>query len=154
MANYQFTVTHKIMATPQRVYDVWLSPDDPRGPWVGDGQRALDARVGGRYNWFDHNFSDLGGGGGAWDHWGEFTRLEPGKLIEYTWTSEWTDYYETKILVEFAVDSDDPRFCAITLTQSNLPDNWHGHEHSKAWMRILGEMSARFWGNAERVSRV
>lgn len=151
MASWQFTVEHDIMASPDRVFQVWMDGNDSRGPWVGDGERHLDPREGGEFSWEDRNFSDLGGGGGHWGHWGKFTKINNKTLpynIEYTWRSQWTDQYETMVLVSLDVDKDDERFTKVSLSMTGLPDNRHGYEHKNAWIRILGDMGAKFWGNA------
>lgn len=152
MATWEFTVQHDIMASPDRVYQVWLDGNDSRGPWVGDGERHIDGRVGGKYSWDDRNFSDMGGGGGCWGHWGEFTKLNNQTLpynIDYTWKSQWTDQYDSHMLISMDTDKTDERFTKVTVRQTGLPDNRHGYEHRHAWIRILGEMGAKFWGNAD-----
>jgi hypothetical protein len=148
---WKFTVQHDIMATPERVYQVWLDGNDSRGPWVGDGERKLDPVVGGNLVWYDHNWADLGGGGGNWGHWGQFSKLNNKTLpynIEYSFRSHWTDQYDTNVLVSMDKDKEDDRFTKVTLSMTGLPDNRHGYEHKNAWIRILGEMGAKFWGNA------
>ena len=152
MASWKFTVQHDIMASPDRIFQVWTDGNDSRGPWVGDGERHLDARVGGEYSWYDRNFSDLGGGGGSWGHWGNFTVVSKETLpykIEYTWKSQWTDHYDTMVLVSMDVDKTDERFTTVSLSMTGLPDNRHGYEHEHAWIRILSEMNAKLWGNTE-----
>jgi uncharacterized protein YndB with AHSA1/START domain len=152
MASWEFSVQHSIMAKPRRVFQVWTDGNDSRGPWVGDGDRHLDAWEGGEFSWDDRNFSDLGGGGGCWGHWGKFTKLNSAELpynIEYTWRSQWTDQYETMVLVSMEPDKSDERFTVVTLSMTGLPNNRHGWEHKNAWIRILGDMGAKFWGNAE-----
>lgn len=139
------------MVTPERLYQIWLDGNDSRGPWVGDGERKIDAHEGGEFSWDDRNFSDLGGGGGCWGHWGKFTRLNNQTLpynIEYTWKSHWTDNLDTAVQVAMEPDAEDPRFTTVTLSMTGLPDNRHGYEHKNAWIRILGEMGAKTWGNS------
>lgn len=155
--SWSFEVEHHILASPDRVFQVWLDGNDRRGPWVGDGDRKIDGKIGGDFSWDDRNFSDLGGGGGCWGHWGKFLEIDNTKipyLIEYTWRSQWTDNLDTRVRVEFSKAEDDDRFTKIKLCMAGLPDNRHGYEHKNAWIRILGEMGAKFWGNAEEKDRV
>ncbi len=147
MGVYEFTVEHNLLATPERLFAIWLNGQDRRGPWVGDGMRIIEPRVGGLFYWPDRNFSDMGGGGGEWAHYGRFLQIEEPHLIEYTWMSQWTDGLESVIRVELREFEDDKQFTKVTLRQSGLPDNRHGYEHKNAWIRILGEMGARLWGN-------
>lgn len=157
MGSYTLEVEHIVFATPERVFQVWLDGNDRRGPWVGTGDRVIDPRVGGKFEWYDQDFYDMGGGGGCWGHWGEFTKIENSKLpyvIEYTWMSpDWTDEQTTVVHVELDKSPYDNDHTRVRLSQSNLPDNYHGWEHKNAWIRILGEMSARFLGNAGEKDR-
>ena len=146
MKTTEFTVTHNVPAPPEVLFDVWMDPSDPRGPWVGDGARRLDPTVGGAFYWFDRNFSDLEGRQ-EWPHYGRFVHLERPKLIAYTWVSEFTAGLESVVTVTFRPIGEGAQ-TEVTLCHRGLPDNQDGLDHRDAWIRILGEIGAHFISKA------
>lgn len=144
------------MGTPERLFKIWLDGNDRRGPWVGDGYRKLDSKVGGRFRWDDRSWYDLGGDGGHWPHYGQFLTIDDSKLpyvIEYTWQGqEWTDGNDCVVKVE--ITKKDDEFCEVAVTMRNLPDTWHGHEHQPAWVRILHEIGSKCWNNTGEKDRL
>ena len=144
------------MGTPDGVFKIWLDGNDRRGPWVGDGYRKLEPRVGGKFRWDDRNWYDQGGDGGHWPHYGKFLTIDDSKLpyvIEYSWQGkEWTD--DNDCLVRVEISKKDEQFSNVSLTMSKLPDNYHGYEHKPAWVRILHEMHAKCWNNTGEKDRL
>ena len=141
----EITVEHVISASPEEIYGVWLDPESPKGPWVGDGLRRVDATEGGLYYWSDRNFSDTEGGL-EWAHYGRFLELKAPSLIRYTWMSQFTHGLESEIRVQFEPLSGGTK---VSLTQLGLPDGKDGLDHKHAWVRILGEMGSHFLSSSQ-----
>jgi len=80
----EITVTRMIPATPEEVYDVWVDPKSPGGPWHGAARLIVNPVVDGLF-YFAVNHE-----GRVWPHYGRFVKLERPKLVEYTWMSEAT----------------------------------------------------------------
>ena len=83
-------LSRQIPATPEEVYDVWIDPRHPGGPWFGpqtehqQSKVILDAKVDGLF------YHRVTAGGQSWIHYGRFIQLERGKLAEHTWVCEAT----------------------------------------------------------------
>jgi uncharacterized protein YndB with AHSA1/START domain len=49
MQKTDLTVTKTIPATPEEVYDVWIDPKSPGGPWYGATKVIVDVAVDGLF---------------------------------------------------------------------------------------------------------
>jgi uncharacterized protein YndB with AHSA1/START domain len=110
---YGFTVSDRISATPQAVYDAWMSSDQ-HGAMTG-GRAAIDPRPGGAFQ--------------AWDGYitGTTLELEPGRRIVQSGRTS-----------EFATDDPDSRIevllepaelgTLITLHHTSIPEGQSGYE--------------------------
>jgi len=77
----ELTLSRTIAASPGEVFDVWIDPRSPGGPWFGATKVLLDARVDGLfYNMLAHE-------GRQWAHYGRFIVLDRPRRIEHTWVS-------------------------------------------------------------------
>lgn len=137
----EFTVSQLVHASPEVLFDVWLSADSPYGPWVGDGARRLDPSIGGPFYWLDRNWTDTGPGGGDWPHYGRFLRIESPRVIEFTWMAEFTRGLESIVTVTFREASEGTQ---VELRHRGLPDDQFGRDHEEAWQRILHFVSTHF----------
>jgi uncharacterized protein YndB with AHSA1/START domain len=110
---YEFTIEDVLPATPQAVYDAWLSAAGHAG-MTGAGAE-IDARVGGKFT--------------AWDGYitGRTLALEPGRRIVQAWrTSEFEDGdADSQIEVLLAPVPDGTE---ITLRHTAIPDGQSGYE--------------------------
>jgi activator of HSP90 ATPase len=110
---YEFTISAVLPATPQAVYDAWMS-SQAHGDMTG-GAAQIDPRVGGKFT--------------AWDGYisGTTLTLEPGRRIVQSWrTSEFAaadNDSELEVLLEA-----DPAGTNITLHHSKIPDGQSGYE--------------------------
>ncbi len=68
----ELTVTRMISAPPQDVYDVWIDPKSPGGPWYGAAKAIVNATVDGLF------YHAMEFEGRNWPHYGRFTKLERG----------------------------------------------------------------------------
>jgi len=74
----EIAVSRDIPASPEEVFDVWLDPKSPGGPWFGAERTILNAAVDGlSYIAVKHE-------GKSSAHYGWFVRIERPRLVEYT----------------------------------------------------------------------
>jgi uncharacterized protein YndB with AHSA1/START domain len=129
------TVSRLIPGPIAEVFDVWLDPKSPGGPWFGSGRVILDAKVDGLfYHSVEHE-------GRSWAHYGRFVVLDKPHKIQHTWMSEATKGVETTVTVTLAEKPDGTQ---ITLVHSNVPDDEMGRQHQEGWTFVLGSMAQRF----------
>ena len=114
----QFEMTAEIPASPQAVYDAWMSSDGHAG-MTGAGAE-VDATVDGAHS--------------AWDGyiWGVTKELEPGTRILQTWrTSEFADGDEDSLLeVRLEPSGSGTK---LTLIHTNIPDG-QGDSYHQGWI--------------------
>ena len=84
MQTTEIIVTRTIPATPEEVYDVWIDPKSPGGPWFGATKVIVNVVVDGLF------YLAVGHESKMWPHYGRFTKLERPKIVEHTWMSEST----------------------------------------------------------------
>ena len=128
-------LSRTIPATADQVYDVWLDPKSPGGPWFGCERVILDPKVDGLfYHCVTHE-------GRAWAHYGRFVALDRARRIEHTWVSEGTRGLESLLTITF-----EPKGAAtlVTLKHTNVPDDDFGRQHGEGWAYVLGALEARF----------
>jgi uncharacterized protein YndB with AHSA1/START domain len=125
-------LTRTIRGAAADVYDVWLDPASPGGPWFGSKKALVNAAVDGLfYHAVEHE-------GREWAHYGRFTRLERGRVIEHTWMSEATKGIETIVTLTLTPIADGTE---VTLTHRNVPDDDLGRSHRDGWGWILDMMA-------------
>jgi uncharacterized protein YndB with AHSA1/START domain/DNA-binding transcriptional ArsR family regulator len=128
----EITVTRTIPAPPERVFDVWMDPKSPGGPWFGCERAILNPQVDGLfYHAVKHE-------GKIWPHYGRFIHLDRGRLIEFTWVSEATKGLES--VVTMTLDAKDGQ-TEVTLKHSGVPDDQLGRQHKDGWTWILGSLA-------------
>jgi len=100
------TVTRAIPAAADNVFDVWMDPKSPGGPWFRADRLIMNPVVDGLiYFAVKHE-------GRTWPHYGRFVSIVRPHRVEYTWVSEGTEGVETVVAVTF-----EPRGsqCEVTL---------------------------------------
>lgn len=136
IATTTLTVRRLIPATPAEVFDVWLDPTSPGGPWFSHSF-ILDAKVDGLF------YLAMGHAGRQWPHYGRFLTIERPTTIAHTWVSEATRGLESVVTLTFVPRGDDTE---LTLVHSGVPDDDFGRQHSVGWDFILGMIAERFAG--------
>ena len=110
-----------VIAAP--IEKVWAALTDPpaiRG-WMGeDSQVEVDLKVGGRYRLFGGDTS------------GQFTRVNPPDLLEYTWRQaewkrEWPDSVVRWALTRTGSDTQ------VRLTHGQFPNHDERDSHDEGW---------------------
>lgn len=134
IATTTLTVHRLIPATPAEVFDVWLDPTSPGGPWFSH-HFILDAKVDGLF------YLAMAHAGRQWPHYGRFVTIERPKTIAHTWVSEATRGLESLVTLSFAPSGDDT---ALTLVHSGVPDDDFGRQHSVGWDFMLGMIGEVF----------
>lgn len=129
------SVTRMIPASPAEVFDVWLDPKTPGGPWFGAARVILNAAVDGLF-YFAVNHE-----GKAWPHYGRFVSIERPRNIEYTWVSEATKGVESIVALTFEPRGDETE---VTLRHSGVPDDEMGRQHAEGWTWVLSMLAERF----------
>jgi uncharacterized protein YndB with AHSA1/START domain len=129
------TVSRTIPAKPEEVYDVWIDPKSPGGPWFGAQRVLLNAFVDGLF------YVAVGHEGRTWPHYGRFVRLERGACVEYTWVSEATKGVESIVTVTFEARGEHTE---VTLQHAGVPDDEMGRQHKDGWTWVLSMLEQRF----------
>jgi uncharacterized protein YndB with AHSA1/START domain len=129
------TVARAIPAPAENVFDVWIDPQSPGGPWFGTERTILNAVVDGLF-YFAVNYE-----GHIWAHYGRFLRIDRPRCVEYTWVSEATKGLESIVTVTFEARGDETE---VTLRHSGVPDDEMGHQHKDGWTWVLSALAERF----------
>jgi uncharacterized protein YndB with AHSA1/START domain len=124
----ELTVTRMISAPPQDIYDVWIDPKSPGGPWYGAAKAIVNATLDGLF------YSSVEFEGQNWAHYGRFTKLERGHLIEHTWVSPATKGLESIVSLTFVANGTQTE---VTLRHSGVPDDEMGRMHGEGWTWVL-----------------
>ena len=139
----EFSVTHTYAAAPEQVFDAWLDPAIARrfvfATPTGEMIRAeVDARVGGAFTFVDRR-PDMG------DvlHTGEYLEIDRPRRLAFTFAVPQFNPDFTTVVVEITPAADGG--CNLTLTQSDVPDQWA--EGSKdGWTKILASLEPALSG--------
>ena len=129
------TVTRAISAPAEDVFDVWMDPKSPGGPWFGAERVILNPVVDGLF------YLAVKHEGRTWPHYGRFVQIERPHRLEYSWMSEGTQGVESTVSVTF-----EPRGAGtdVTLKHSGVPDDEMGRRHQEGWAWVLSKLAERF----------
>jgi uncharacterized protein YndB with AHSA1/START domain len=122
------TVSRTIPAPAEKVFDVWISPKSPGGPWFGADRVILNPVVDGLF------YLGVKHEGRTWPHYGRFLQIERPRVIEYTWMSEGTKGAESIVTVTMETRGDQTE---VTLRHSGVPDDEMGRKHKDGWTWVL-----------------
>jgi uncharacterized protein YndB with AHSA1/START domain len=122
------TVTRTIPAPPEKIFDVWIDPKSPGGPWFGADRVILNPVVDGLF-YLAAKHQDR-----TWPHYGRFVQLDRPRRMEYTWMSEGTKGAESVVTLTFEPRGDETE---VTLRHSGVPDDEMGRKHKDGWAWVL-----------------
>jgi uncharacterized protein YndB with AHSA1/START domain len=128
----------QIPAAPEEVYDVWIDPSHPGGPWFGPNDEhrksrlIFDGKVDGLF------YHSVSAAGQTWTHYGRFTKLERGKVAEHTWVCEATKGRESVVTTTFEA-RDGGTY--VQITHSGVPDDEEGRAQKAGWQWMLGALA-------------
>jgi uncharacterized protein YndB with AHSA1/START domain len=133
---FKLQIKKRVPAAREEVFRRWCSPEGMRR-WLvpydrSDARCDMDVRVGGRYR------IDMVSEGELDPHTGEYQRIEPPSLLEFTWISAATKFRPSLVTVELferGADTD------VVLTHSQLPDQAAADAHLAGWTLLM----ERFW---------
>jgi uncharacterized protein YndB with AHSA1/START domain len=131
----ELTASRTITASPEQVFDLWLDPKSPGGPWFGAERVILNPVVDGLF------FHSVNHQGRSWAHYGRFLALDRPRRIEHTWVSEATRGVET--VVTITLEPRDGR-TEVTLRHAGVPDDELGRQHQEGWTWMLSTIAQRF----------
>jgi len=126
------TVNRTIPASAEKIYDVWIDPKSPGGPWHGAERVIFNPVVDGLY------YLAIKHEGRTWPHYGRFTKMERPHLVEFTWMSEGTKGAEPVVTVTLQPRGDQTE---VTLRHAGVPDDELGHRHKEGWTWILSALA-------------
>jgi uncharacterized protein YndB with AHSA1/START domain len=129
------TVTRTLPASPEQIFDVWMDPTSPGGPWFGAERVILNPDVDGLF------YFGVRHEGRTWPHYGRFIQIDRPRAVEYTWVSEATKGVESIVLVTLEPRGDQTE---VTLRHSNVPDDPMGRQHKDGWRWVLSMLGERF----------
>ena len=129
------TVSRTIPAPAEKVYDVWIDPKSPGGPWFGTERVILNAVVDGLF------YLAVKHEGRIWPHYGRFTQMNRPRLLEHTWMSEATKGAESVVTITLEPRGNQTE---VTLRHSGVPDDEMGRQHQEGWTWILSTLAEGF----------
>jgi uncharacterized protein YndB with AHSA1/START domain len=135
MKTFDLTLSRVISAAAAEVFDVWMDPKSPGGPWHGSERLILQPSVDGLY------YFSVKHEGRVYPHFGRFVAIERPRRVQYTWMSEGTKGAETTVTVTFAPKGKDTE---VTLLHAGLPDDEMGRMHKDGWGHVLTTLAERF----------
>jgi len=136
----ELKVARIISAKPEAVFDVWMDPRQPGGPWFGAARLLINCKVDELFYFaVEHE-------GRTWAHYGRFVRIVPptgdaAGIAEFTWVSEATRGCESVVTVTFAPLGEETE---VTLVHSGVPDDEMGRRHTEGWQWMLNLLAERF----------
>jgi uncharacterized protein YndB with AHSA1/START domain len=146
MKLFELTKSRTIAAPAEAVFDVWMDPKSPGGPWF-DCERVIINPV--EDGLFYHAVESRGE---LWAHYGRFISIARPRRIEHTWVSKATRGLESLVTIELEPRDGKTEFI---LRHSGLPDDEMGQLHDGGWDWILSDFAASFVAEgaaAERTS--
>jgi uncharacterized protein YndB with AHSA1/START domain len=128
----EVTVSRTIPAPAEKVFDVWMDPKSPGGPWFGGDRVILNPVVDGLF------YFAVKHEGRIWPHYGRFLQIARPHRVEYTWMSEATKGAESIVDVTLEARGDETE---ITLRHSGIPDDEMGLQHKDGWAWALSALA-------------
>lgn len=129
------TVSRTIDASAEAIFDVWMDPNSPGGPWFGSKRLITSPAVDGLfYLAVEHE-------GRTWPHYGRFLQIDRPHRIEYTWVSEATRGLESVVTITLQPHDGHTE---LTLRHAGVPDDEEGRKHEQGWAWVLSMVAQRF----------
>ncbi|HXW63015.1 MAG TPA: SRPBCC domain-containing protein [Candidatus Acidoferrales bacterium] len=126
------TVARTIPASIEKVFDTWMNPKSPGGPWFGAERVICNPQVDGLFYIATKNE------GRIWPHYGRFIAIDRPRRVEYTWVSEATRGVESIVTVTMEARANETD---VTLRHSGVPDDEMGRRHKDGWTWILSMLA-------------
>lgn len=134
--NLELRFERLIPASPQEVFDAWLSADKAGNPWSAADKAVLNAQVDGLF------YLLLMGVG----HYGRFVEIDRPTRVQHSWVSPATYGQESMVTATFTAQGNGT---LMTLVHSGLSDTEKGKSHQGGWNFFLDKFNKTFEGVAE-----
>jgi uncharacterized protein YndB with AHSA1/START domain len=131
----EVTVSRTIPASAEKVFDVWMDPKSPGGPWFGAETLIINPVVDGLF------YLAVKHEGRTWPHYGRFLQIQRPSRAEYTWMSEATKGAESVVTVTMEARGEETE---VALRHSGVPDDEMGRQHKDGWAWVLSALAERF----------
>ena len=128
----EIIVKRRIPAAAETVFDAWLDPKKPGGPWFGSKRVILNAVADGLF------YHAMEFEGKMWHHYGRFTDVTRPRRIEHTWVSEATQGLESIVTLTLRRVGGETE---LTLRHTGVPDDPLGRQHEQGWTWILSMLA-------------
>jgi uncharacterized protein YndB with AHSA1/START domain len=135
MKTIDVTVSRLILGPPDEVFDVWLDPQKPAGPWSIAKKAIVQAQPDGLFYFGLERSPQLN------PHYGRFITVERPRLLIHTWMSENTGGLETMVEVTFENASGGT---LMTIVHRGIPDTEGGRTHQNGWTYFLELVAKQF----------
>ncbi len=132
MKRTDVAVARTIPAAAEKVFDVWMDPKSPGGPWFGAERLILNPVVDGLF------YLAVKHEGCTWPHYGRFRQIDRPNRVEYTWMSDGTKGAESIVIVTMEARGDQTE---VTLVHSGVPDDEMGRQHKDGWTWVLSMLA-------------
>lgn len=129
------TVARTIPAPAEKIFDLWIDPTSPGGPWFGAERVILNPVVDGLF------YFAVSHEGRTWPHYGRFLHIDRPSRVEYTWVSEATRGVESVVLVTLESRGEQTE---LVLRHSGVPDDEMGRRHQEGWTWTISMLAERF----------
>jgi uncharacterized protein YndB with AHSA1/START domain len=134
MTEHRLTITRKLPASPEAVFDAWTTADQLANwcsPMTTASVPKLELRVGGEYR------IDMHGEEKDYVHTGKYIEIDrPNKLV-FSWFSEGTQQQETIVTLEFKPDAEGT---LLSLTHERFPTAESRDNHERGWTEIVDKL--------------
>lgn len=131
-------ITRRFSAPPERLFDVWLTPDQV-GVWMlaagGEMERiTIDPHVGGSFSLVVRR------GGHVIDHTGEYLAIDRPHRLAFTWGASQNTEGTSRVTIEITPQE---AGCEVTLTHQLHP-HWADYvsQAEAAWTKMLDRIAA------------
>jgi uncharacterized protein YndB with AHSA1/START domain len=128
---FKVNLTRIIPASPEKVFANWINPRTPGNPWYEGKKLIFNPKVDGMFYWFISGTP----------HYGRFTKINRGSLIQHTWMSPYTEGKETFVKVTFKKKGKNTQ---MTLIHTGLPNTKDGKGHEDGWNFFLDGVLKHF----------
>jgi uncharacterized protein YndB with AHSA1/START domain len=125
-------VARTIAAPAEKIFDIWIDPKSPGGPWFGSERAIVNPVVDGLF------YFCVAHEGRKWPHYGRFLRIERPHVAEYTWMSEPTKGVESIVTVTMERLGEETK---VTVRHSGVPDDEMGRRHGEGWAWVLSALA-------------
>ena len=126
------TVTRTIPTSAEQVFDLWMNPKSPGGPWFGAERVIVNPVVDGLF------YIAVKHEGRIWPHYGRFIQIDRPRRVEYTWMSEGTKGAESVVTVSMEPRRDDTE---VTLHYAGVPEGEMERQHKDGWDWVLSAIA-------------